>query len=96
MAVQASFANAAAMNFREMQQQVENSVGQSIDSAESMHRMAAASAFEQLGQVAPIASLVQSVRPLYENGAGQLFEWGRTVNRSGGEIARALLDRIGM
>lgn len=84
------------MNLREMQQQLENSISQSLDSLESMHRMAANSAFEQLGQIAPVAALVQSVRPLYENGATQVIEFGRTANRTGGDVARAVLDRIGM
>ena len=84
------------MNLRENQQQLENAVAETIDSAESMHRMAAAGLFEQLGQVAPISGLVQGIRPAYENGAAQVFEIGRTLNRSAGELARAALDRIGM
>ncbi len=84
------------MNLRENQQQLENTVAQTIDSAESMHRMAAAGLFEQLGQVAPISGVVQGIRPAYENGAAQVFEIGRTLNRSAGELARAALDRIGM
>lgn len=84
------------MNLRENQQQLENTVAQTIDSAESMHRMAASGLFEQLGQVAPISGVVQGIRPAYENGAAQVFEIGRTLNRSAGELARAALDRIGM
>lgn len=84
------------MNFRETQQNLENQIAQSLDSLESLHRMAVGSLFEQAGQVAPIASLAESVRPVYENGAAQVFELGRNMNRSGGDLARALLDRIGM
>lgn len=84
------------MNLREMQQQLENSISQSLDSLEDMHRMAANTAFEQLGQIAPVAEIVQSVKPLYETGMAQAIEFGRTINRSGGDVARALLDRIGM
>lgn len=84
------------MNFRETQQSIESNIAHSLDSLENMHRVAAASAFEQLGQIAPVAALVQSIRPLYENGAAQVIDLGRTANRTGGEIARALLDRIGM
>lgn len=84
------------MNFRETQQTVENQIAQGLDSLEGLHRMASAQLFEQAGQIAPIASLAESVRPVYENGAAQAFEFGRTINRSGGDLARALLDRIGM
>ncbi len=84
------------MNLREMQQQWENNISQSLDSFEAMHRMAANSAFEQLGQVAPVAEIIQSVKPLYENGVAQVIEMGRNANRAGGDVARALLDRIGM
>lgn len=84
------------MNFRETQQQVENQIAESLDSLEGLHRMAVGQLFEQAGQIAPISALAESVRPVYENGAAQIFEFGRTVNRSGGDIARALLDRIGM
>jgi|GEM_PF-3051812 len=84
------------MNLREMQQQLENNISQSLDSLEDMHRMAANSAFEQLGQMAPVAEIIQSVKPLYETGVAQVIEFGRTANRAGGDVARALLDRIGM
>jgi hypothetical protein len=84
------------MNLREMQQQLENNISQSLDSLETMHRMAANSAFEQLGQIAPVAEIIQSVRPLYETGVSQVIEFGRTANRTGGDVARAVLDRIGM
>lgn len=84
------------MNLREMQQQLENNISQSLDSLEDMHRMAANSAFEQLGQMAPVAEIIQSVKPLYETGVSQVIEFGRTANRAGGDVARALLDRIGM
>jgi hypothetical protein len=84
------------MNFRENQQQIENQIADSLDSLESLHRMAVGSLFEQAGEIAPIASLAESVRPVYENGAAQIFELGRTLNRSGGDLTRSLLDRIGM
>ncbi len=84
------------MNLREMQQQLENNISQSLDSLEDMHRMGANSAFEQLGQMAPVAEIIQSVKPLYETGVSQVIEFGRTANRAGGDVARALLDRIGM
>lgn len=84
------------MNLREMQQQLENNISQSLDSLEDMHRMAANSAFEQLGQMAPVAEIIQSVKPLYETGVAQVIEFGRTANRATGDVARALLDRIGM
>ncbi len=84
------------MNLREMQQQLENNISQSLDSLEDMHRMAANSAFEQLGQIAPVAEIIQSVKPLYETGVSQVIEFGRTANRAGGDVARAVLDRIGM
>lgn len=84
------------MNLREMQQQLENNISQSLDSLETMHRMAANSAFEQLGQIAPVAEIIQSVKPLYETGVSQVIEFGRTANRTGGDVARAVLDRIGM
>ena len=84
------------MNLREMRQQLENNISQSLDSLETMHRMAANSAFEQLGQIAPVAEIIQSVRPLYETGVSQVIEFGRTANRTGGDVARAVLDRIGM
>ncbi|GAB4428823.1 MAG: hypothetical protein OHK0011_11030 [Turneriella sp.] len=84
------------MNLRESQQQLENLLAQTIDSAEGMHRMAATGIFEQLGQIAPLSGLVQGIRPGYENGAAQVFEMGRTLNRSAGELARAILDRVGM
>ncbi len=83
------------MNLREMQQEFENSVSASIDSAEGIHRMAAAQVFEQLASVTALNALVGSVRPLYETGAAQAFELGRSLNRSGGEIARSVLDRTG-
>ncbi len=84
------------MNLRENQHQLESTLAQSIDSAESLHRMAAAGIFEQLGQIAPLAGVVQGIRPVYENGAAQVFELGRRLNRSAGELARAVLDRVGM
>lgn len=84
------------MNLRDMQQQAENSINQSLDSLEGLHRMAANSAFEQLAQITPVASLAQSLRPLYDNGTAQMIDFGRTVNRSAGDLARAVLDRIGM
>lgn len=84
------------MNFRETQQNIENQIAESLDSIEGLHRMSAGSLFEQASQITPIASLVQSVRPVYENGAANLFELGRNLNRSGGDLTRALLDRIGM
>jgi hypothetical protein len=84
------------MNLREHQQQLENTLAQSIDSAEGIHRMAAAGIFEQLGQIAPLSGVVVGIRPAYENGAAQVFELGRTLNRSAGELARTVLDRVGM
>jgi hypothetical protein len=84
------------MNLREYQQQLENTVAQSIDSAEGMHRMAATGIFEQLGQIAALSGIVSAIRPAYENGAAQLFDLGRTLNRSAGELARTVLDRVGM
>lgn len=84
------------MNLRENQQQLENALAQSIDSAEGMHRMAAAGIFEQLAQIAAISAIVQGIRPAYENGAAQVFDFGRTLNRAAGELARTLLDRAGI
>mgnify|MGYP001591101520 CR=1 FL=1 len=84
------------MNLREMQQQLENNISQSLDSLEDMHRTAANTAFEQLDQIAPVAEIIQSVKPLYESGVSQVIEFGRTANRATGGVARALLDRIGM
>ena len=84
------------MNVRESQQQLEGTLAQSIDSAEGLHRMAAAGIFEQLGQIAPLSGVVQGIRPAYENGAAQVFEMGRTLNRSAGKLARTVLDRVGM
>jgi hypothetical protein len=84
------------MNFREQQQQLENKIADSLDSLEGLARMAANTVFEQAGQIAPLASIAQSVRPVYENGAAQVFDLGRSLNRSGGDLTRALLDRIGM
>lgn len=84
------------MNFRETQQNVENQIAQSIDSLEGLTRMAAHSLFEQAGQIAALSALAESVRPVVENGAAQVFEFGRTLNRSGGDLSRTLLDRIGM
>lgn len=84
------------MNFREMQQQIESSVSSSLDSAEGLHRMAAAQAFERLADVAPLNALVDSVKPLYETAAAQAFELARSLNRSGGELARSVLDRTGV
>ncbi len=85
-----------AMNFREKQAQIEGNVASAIDSAEQAHQIFAAQVFEQLSGVAPVAEIVGSVRPLYESGVAQLFELGRTANRSGGELARTLLDRAGL
>ncbi|AFM13605.1 hypothetical protein [Turneriella parva] len=84
------------MNFRETQAQLEGNVAAAIDSAEQAHRMAAAQLFDQLGNFAPVAEIVGSVRPLYESGVAQLFELGRQVNRSGGELTRSMLDRAGI
>ncbi|MBN8221026.1 MAG: hypothetical protein J0L53_08870 [Spirochaetes bacterium] len=84
------------MNFRETQQNLENQIAQGLDSLEGLTRMAANSLFEQAGQVAALSSLAESVRPVVENGAAQVFEFGRTLNRSGGDLSRTLLDRIGM
>lgn len=84
------------MNFRETQAQLEGNVAAAIDSAEQVHRMASAQLFDQLGSVAPVAEIVGTVRPLYESGVAQLFELGRQVNRSGGELARSFLDRAGI
>lgn len=84
------------MNLRENQQQIENTLAQSLDSAEGIHRAAAAGIFDELSQVAPLAAVVQSLRPTYESGAAKLFELGRTLNRSAGEFARAAFERIGL
>ncbi len=84
------------MNFRETQAQLEGDVATALDSAEQTHRMLAAQLFDQLANVAPVAEIVGSVRPLYESGVAQLFEFGRQANRSGGELARTLLDRAGL
>ena len=84
------------MNFRETQSQLESSIGSAIDSAEDMHRMAAAQIFEQLANAPAIDQMIGSVRPLYENGVAQLFELSRQANRTGGAIARSLLDRAGI
>jgi len=84
------------MNFRETQSQLESSIGSALDSAEAMHRMAAAQVFEQMASAPAIDQVIGSVRPLYETGVAQLFELGRQANRTGGEIARSLLDRAGI
>jgi len=96
LAYHAGFIRMTAMNLRESQQQLESTVAQTIDSAESMHRMATTGLFEQLSQVAPISGVVQRIQPAYETVAAQVFEIGRTLNRSAGELARGLLDRVGM
>lgn len=84
------------MNLRETQQKIENAIADSIESAEGLHRISANSLFDQMGQIEAISAIVQSARPLYENGAAQVFEAGRSLNRSAGELSRALIDRIGM
>lgn len=84
------------MKVREIQQQIESNVGLSIDSLETLHRTASSAAFEQIQNIAPIANVAQTVRPIYENAIASLFDISRTINRSGGDIARAALDRIGM
>lgn len=84
------------MNLRQTQQELEDTIARSIESAEGLHRLAATNLFEQLGQVAPISGVVQGIRPAYENGVAQLFDLGRNLNRTGGEIARNLIERIGV
>lgn len=84
------------MNLRQTQQELEDTIARSIESAEGLHRLAAANLFDQLGQVTPISGVVQGIRPAYENGVAQLFDIGRTLNRSTGEIARSVIDRIGI
>jgi hypothetical protein len=86
----------APMNIREAQQQLEDSIAQAIESAEGLHRLSASSVFEQLAQVAPVSAIVQNIRPAYENGAGQVFDLCKALNRSGGDAVRMLLDRAGI
>ena len=84
------------MNAREIQQQIESNINLSIDSLETLHRSASSAAFEQIQNIAPLASMSQTVRPIYENAVASLFDISRTLNRNGGDIARAALDRVGM
>lgn len=84
------------MNLRHSQEQLENTLGQLLESAEQAHRITSAGVFEQLGQVTALSGIVHGVKPLYDEAAAQLFALSRTLNRNAGELARALLDRMGM
>lgn len=84
------------MNIRETQQKIESSIADSLDSVESLHRLSANTIFEQVAEIAPISAMVQNLRPFYENGAAQVFEAGRSLNRTAGDLTRTLLDRMGM
>jgi len=83
------------MDLREVQQNIENSIAEALDSAESTHRMAAASLFDNASQATSLNGIIGNIRPLYENGATQLFEFGRDLNRQAGNVARTLLEKIG-
>ncbi|MBS0618183.1 MAG: hypothetical protein JSR44_08340 [Spirochaetes bacterium] len=83
------------MDLRAVQQNMENSIAEALDSTESMHRMAAASLFDKASEATSLNGIIGNVRPLYENGATQLFELGRDLNRQAGNAARTLLEKIG-
>lgn len=84
------------MDLREIQQKVESGLLASLDSAETLHKQVADSAFQQLRTLPVAGDFTDNLKNAHDGAASTLYEFARTANRMGGEVARQILERAGM